>query len=306
VLKYAEKEVFLSDGHSYIGEGYVYPVIKEAKKTTDVVIDGFALDLTLGGGYLTPEVVHFEGKDLLSLLLSSKPYVRYFYAHDGLRLLLMPSYYEKVKDIPFSLFKAEYEKLQSKEHGNLCEEFAMNVHVAYTQVGDISVRNFVEVTHPTADNDLIDLILTIPPEERLHHGIYRKFLRKIAPDMAKITYNKTMVRPDLPIFWWGIFSKYNTGKAILRNKIRKYTKGKLCSEERRSYVNFFQWFQTNEDWRSFFRKTLIEEPPKNALFNNGYVHDLLEQQLNGAKDNVGKLLYVATVYLFLRDILAND
>ena len=115
-----------------------------------------------------------------------------------------------------------------------------------------------------------------------------------------------MVRPDLPIFWWGIFSKYNTGKAILRNKIRKYTKGKLCSEERRSYVNFFQWFQTNEDWRSFFRKTLIEEPPKNALFNNGYVHDLLEQQLNGAKDNVGKLLYVATVYLFLRDILAND
>jgi len=302
VLEYAEKEVFLTDGHSYIGEGYVYPVIREAKKTTDVIIDGFALDLTLGGGYLTSDIVHFRGKDFLSSLLNSKPYVRYFYANNGLRLLLKPSYYEEVKDIPFSLFKAEYDKVQSKEYGNICEEFAINVHVAYTQVGDITVRNFVEVTHPTADNDLIDLILTIPPGKRLHHGIYRKFLKRIAPDMAKITYNKTMVRPDLPIFLWDVFSKYNTAKALLRNKIRKYTGGRLYSKEKRSYVNFFQWFQTDENWRNFFRKILIEEPPKNELFNNDYVHDLLEQQLNGARNNVGKLLFITTIYMFLRDI----
>jgi asparagine synthase (glutamine-hydrolysing) len=305
VLKYAEKEVSLTDGHSYIGEGYVYPVIKEAKETTEVILDGFALDLTLGGGYLTPDIVHFKGTDFLNLLLSSKPYVRYFYANDGLRLLLTPSYYEKVKDIPYNLFKAEYDKLQSKEYGNRCEEFAINVHVAYTQVGDITVRNFVEVTHPTADNDLIDLILTIPPEKRLHHGIYRKFLKRIAPAMAKIPYNKTMVRPDLPIFLWGIFSKYNTGKAILRNKIRRFTKGKLFSKERRSYVNFFQWFQTDDNWQRFF-EILIENPPRNALFNNGYVHDLLKEQTNGVKDNVGKLLNITTIYMLLRDIFGGE
>jgi asparagine synthase (glutamine-hydrolysing) len=304
VLKYAAKEVSLTDGHSYIGEGYVYPVIKEAKKTTDVIIDGFALDLTLGGGYLTQDIVHFKGTDFLNLLLSSKPYVRYFYANDGLRLLLTPSYYEKVKDIPHSLFKAEYDKLQSKEYGNRCEEFAINVHVAYTQVGDITARNFVEVTHPTADNDLIDLLLTIPPEKRLHHGIYRKFLKRIAPAIARIPYNKTMVRPDLPIFLWNIFSKYNTGKAITRNKIRRYTKGKLCLQERRSYVNFFQWFQTDRNWQTFF-EGLIENPPKNELFNNSYVHDLLREQISGERNNVGKLLYITTIYIFLRDIFAD-
>jgi len=110
----------------------------------------------------------------------------------------------------------------------------------------------------------------------------------------------------LPIFLWNIFSKYNTGKAILGNKIRRYSKGKLCSKERRSYVNFFQWFQTNENWRNFFKKTLTEKPPTNAIFNNDYVHDLLEQQLSGARDNVGKLLFITTIYMFLRDIFSGE
>lgn len=305
VLHYAGKEVFLTDGHSYIGEGYAYPVIKEAKKTTDVILDGFALDLTLGGGYLTPDKIYYRGTDFMSFLLNTKPYVRYFYSNNNLQRLLTPEYYDKVKDIPDRLFKAEYNKLESKDYGNKSEEFAMNVHVAYTQVGDIAVRNFVEVTHPTADNDFVDILVTIPPEKRIHHKLYRKFLKRIAPAMAKIPYHKTMVRPDLPISLWNAFSKYNTGKAILRNKIRRYTKGKLCSKERRSYVNFFQWFQTNENWQRFFNQILIENPPSNTLFNNGYVHDLLREQTSGEKDNVSKLLYITTIYLFLRDVFAD-
>jgi asparagine synthase (glutamine-hydrolysing) len=301
ILQYAEKEVFLSDGHSYVGEGYAYPVIKEVKKITDVILDGFALDLTLGGSYLTPDKVSFKGTDFLSQLLNSKPYVRYFYANNNLKRLLTPEYYKKIKDIPFKLFKAEYDKIQSKEYGNKCDEFAMNVHVAYTQVGDITVRNFVEVTHPTADNDLVDILLTIPPEKRLHHMIYRKFLKRIAPSMARIPYNKTMVRPDRPIFLWNVFSKYDVGKAILRNKIRRYTRGRLCSKERRSYVNFFQWFQTNENWQGFFNEILVENPPKNNLFNNDYVRNLLKEQISGARDNVRKLLYLTTIYMFLRN-----
>jgi hypothetical protein len=119
--------------------------------------------------------------------------------------------------------------------------------------------------------------------------------------MATIPYNKTMVRPDLPIRLWNLFSKYNTGKAILRNKIRKYTKGRFCSEERRSYVNFFQWFQTDKNWQSYFNELFVENPPKNDLFNDEYARDLLRQQISGERDNVGKLLYLATIYIFLRD-----
>jgi asparagine synthase (glutamine-hydrolysing) len=302
ILQYAGKEVFLTDGHSYIGEGYAYPVIKEAKKITDVILDGFALDLTLGGGYLTPDKIYYKGTDFMSFLLNTKPYVRYFYSNNNLQKLLTPEYYDKMKDIPYRLFKAEYDKLESKEYGNKSEEFAMNVHVAYTQVGDIAARNFVEVTHPTADNDFVDILVTIPPEKRIHHKLYRKFLKRIAPAMAKIPYSKTMVRPDLPISLWNVFSKYDIGKAILRNKIRRYTNGKLCSKERRSYVNFFQWFQTDENWQRFFNQVLIESPQMNTLFNNNYVHDLLKEQISGEKDNVGKLLYITTIYMFLRDI----
>lgn len=305
LLDFAGKEVFLTDGHSYVGEGYVYPVMKEAKKITDVILDGYAMDLTLGGGYLTPDRICYEGKDFMNVLLNSKPYVRYFYVNDNLKLLLKPEYYEKVKDVPLRLFQTEYDNLQSKECGNKCEEFAMNVHVASTQAADVTVRNFVEVTHPTADNDFIDVVLTIPPEKRLHHAIYRKFLKRIAPAMAKIPYNKTMVRPDLPISLWNLFSKYNTGKAILRNKIRTYTKGKLCSEEKGSYVNFFQWFQTDKHWQNFFNELLVENPPKNDLFNNEYVRDLLSQQISGARNNVSKLLYLATIYIFLKDHFAE-
>ncbi|MEM3610200.1 MAG: asparagine synthase-related protein [Candidatus Anstonellales archaeon] len=302
ILKFAEKEVFLSDGHSYIGEGYAYPVMKEVKKITDVLLDGSALDLTLGGSYLTHRAVNFNGTDeeFMCFLLKSKPYSRFFYSSGELKQLFSPEYYERIKHIPLKLFREQYKKLKSKEYGNKCDEFAMNVHVAYTQVGDITVRNFVEVTHPTGDNDFIDIILSIPPEKRMSHKIYRKFLMRIAPSLAKIPYEKTMAPPILPTPIWKILLKYNSGKTLIKNRIIKYINSEIL-KDKKSYVSFSQWFQTNKQWQEFFKKIFIEDPPKNSFFNKSYIKTMLEEQIKGRRNNAIKLLYLATIYMLIKE-----
>lgn len=54
---------------------------------------------------------------------------------------------------------------------------------------------------PTTDNDFTDVMLTIPQEWRLNHCIYRKFLNKVLPELAGITYDQTMVRANAPLLF---------------------------------------------------------------------------------------------------------
>ena len=147
-------------------------------------------------------------------------------------------------------------------------------------------------------------MLKIPPELRLNHYIYRKFLKKLSPELAKIPYNKTMVRADAPLLFWSVGSTYMFGKEFLKKKLYNFSKGRITLSNKRSYVNFDEWFRTNEKWQIFFKDLLLNENDKTKkYFNQDYIEQLFQEQIIGKRDNSMKLLYLASFKIFLKTLV---
>ena len=297
LINNAEHEVWLTDGRNFIGVSFAYPILKSLKDKVDVVFDGFALDLTLGGSYLSRDKVKCKTETSLSNILSKK---RLFHDNE-FRKLFTSDYYNKVKEVPAKSFRDEFNKIKANHTGNKSDQFALNTHVAWMHIGDVPVRDLLEVSHPPSDNEFIEFLLKIPPEWRLNHTIYRKFLKKLSPELAKIAYNKTMVRADAPLLFWDVGMYYQFGKELIKKKIHIISKGEIFLPNKRSYVNFDEWFRTNENWQSFFKELLLNENGKSEkYFNQNYIEKLLQEQVTGEKDNSMKLLYIASFKIFIR------
>jgi asparagine synthase (glutamine-hydrolysing) len=297
IIDNAEYLVWLTDGRNYIGVSFGYPVLKLLKDKIDVIFDGFALDLTLGGSYLSKDKVDSKNEDLLFNILSKKR----LFQEKELHKLFTSNYYNKVKEVPTKSFKREFNKIKADHPGNKSDQFSLSTHVACIPIGYATLRSMMEMSPPPADNDFIDAILTIPPEWRLNHYIYRKFLKKLSPELAKISYNKTMIRADAPLLFWKVGSTYLGYKELIKKRIHKFSKGKILLPNKRSYVNFDEWFRTNENWQAFFRELLLNENGKSEkYFNQDYIEKFLQEQITGEKDNSAKLLYLASFKIFLR------
>jgi hypothetical protein len=248
----------------------------------------------LGGSYLSRAKMNCRNENTLAKKLCQK---RIFQAGE-LCKLFKTGYYGKIKDFPDKSFDLEFDKITSSNLSNKSDEFALNTHVAWMHIGDIPYREAFEVAHPTADNKLIDIICKLPPKLRYNHRIYRKFLKKLLPEMAKIAYHNTMLKADTPTILWNAAHIYLAGKEIAKQKLYKLTKGRIRLSNKRSYVNFNEWFWSNKNWQSFFRETLLDENDK--YFNQDYVKQLFQEQTSGQKDNSRKLLYLASFKIFLK------
>jgi asparagine synthase (glutamine-hydrolysing) len=297
IIENAEFDVNLTDGQLYMGLAFVYPIFGRIASEADVIFDGFALDLTLGGSYLTKQKLSVKTKgDLLPMLAKKRRFT-----DAQLKELFTANFYMKIRDRPAELFAQEFQDVLSDEPGNASDEFAMNGHVAWMHIGDVAVRANVEVSHPSSDNELFDIITRIPPEWRYGHRIYRKFLRKLSPEAASIPYDRTMIRADAPLFIWGLGQKYNRVKEFTKKRIQIISGNKGILSNRRSYVAFNEWFRTNPTWQAYFEKILLEEDAFSSKYiNHAYVQKILIEQEKGLHDHSLNLLYIATFKLLMK------
>lgn len=297
ILDYAEEFIWLNDGRSYVGVAFQYPTAKILRDRVDLVFDGFAMDLTLGGSYLTKERIRCENEQALIDSLSR----RRIFNDDELKNLFLPDYYEKVKDIPKKSIREEFGKLKSSLPGNKSDEFFMNTHVAWITIGSLLYRNFLEISHPTLDNDFFDIIVKIPPEWRLNYHIYKKFLKKLSPEISKIPYNKIMIRPTSPNILWEIARIYLIRKERLKKKLNIITGGKIFLHNKRSYISFDEWFITDKEWQNYFKEILFgNDIISKNIFNPDYIKFLFEEQISGKNNNSLKLIYLTSFKLFLK------
>lgn len=174
-------------------------------------------------------------------------------------------------------------------------------------MGSVILRNKLEEAIPTYDNNFIDLVLKTPPEWRFRHHIYRKFLKKLAPELARIPYNHTMLPADAPLVLWKLGSIYQYRKEKIKKEITKISGGRILLYNKRGYVNFDEWFRLNENWNRFIKDTVLSKSALlNEFLNQEYVEALIKQHESGKIDNSGKLAYLVTFELFLRMFLMNN
>ena len=287
ILKNAEQVASITEFMNYAGVGYILPIHRTIAKNADIVLDGFAMGLSIGGNRL--EKFHHINNETQFI---RELYQSRMFSDQNFKDLFQEKYYKKIKPLPFMSLKHDIENLQDTSFPNKIDHFIITTHARrFLMQGLVLLRSAIEYIPPLADNDLIDLITKIPPEFRRNHNMHRKFFIKLAPELAKIPYCNTGVRVDFPIVLWDI-----------NKRLRAYLEKLKFLRPKVGYVNFSEWLYYNKQWREYFVKLLLSKKTicTQEYLNKDYIIKLFKEHFARQKDNSTRILYIATFELFFR------
>lgn len=300
LIQTASETMFLSEGMDIILVAYLPYVHKKMKELMDVSFTGLALDLLLGGSYLNKRLLSIKNHSEVINYISGK---MSNFTEDNLRDLLKSNYYVKVKELNDTALKAILNSIDEEHAANRSDTFFLQTHVRrFTLMGSIIMRSQVEELIPTFDNHFIDLLLTIPPEMRSNHRIYFQFLKSLAPELARIPYQKTMVPLHYPRFISSL-NKYIIGAQHRMRRILWYcSRGNISIPYKHCYIDTEEWLRSNIHWQKFIRETLLSKRTlSKAYFNSGRIKKLITDHESGLRDHNLKLMYLVSFELFLRE-----
>jgi asparagine synthase (glutamine-hydrolysing) len=301
IIQNAEQEAWLSDGRNSTLVGYFHPVHELIRGDVDVVFDGFELDATLGGSYLRKHRIQGESKEELFRDIQRD---RRLLGDEDLVSLFAPKYREIARGAPLNAFEMQYNKITNIDPKTAFDEFFWRTHLVFWSTWHVYIRDLVEISYPTVDNDLIALIFRIPPEKRQNHRIYRPFLKQLSPGLARITYNRTLLPPCLPLAFWNAGRAYRFGKEKLKQRLYAVSKGSAYIRNKRRYIDEVGWMRVSEDWKSYFRTLLLaSDSALREYLDQDYIRRLIQQHEDGTRDNSAKILRLANHELFLRKFL---
>jgi hypothetical protein len=285
VVEYAAHEMENTDGMCYCGVSFSTPAAKIMQQYVDVIFDGCALDLTLGGSYLSSK--KFKGLDC-----NVFPRMNLF-TEKELKKLMPGVNFPTLKDV---IFKESKKYIASGKIPNIYDEFSFYTRVLWGEVGDISVLDYVKVLHPTMDHDFLDIVLSVPAELRYNHQAHREMCLKLNRELSRIPYNKTMLPVKFPIWLWNIGSKFELGKYFIKKK--------LGLPDNRYYVDFYGWFFKNQTFHDFVHYWICEY--EDPFINQDYIQGIYNQTEKNKVDNLLRLLYIISFRLFLDSLKKKD
>jgi asparagine synthase (glutamine-hydrolysing) len=302
IVQNAEQLVWLSDGRNHIEGSSLNPVHRQVRGEVDVVFDGFVLDRTLGGSHLSKDRIHPGSKEeLLSSVLKSMRLFR----DDELIRLFRPEYHAMVKEAPLSALKAEFDKLSHADPSTTFDEFYLRTYVGYASSWHVPIRDLVEVSFPTVDNDLFDIMFKIPPEKRLNHQIHRKVLMSLSPELARITYNKTMIPASAPLVLWSGGRAYRHARQRLKELAWRASRGRVYIPNKTDYVDHASWLRTNDSWKCYFRTLLLSSGSLSKEYlDQNYISYLIGGHEEGKINASFRTMRLVTFEIFLRQFLA--
>lgn len=295
----AEEVMHLTEGMDIVSVAYLPFVLRKMRKLIDISISGFALDLLLGGSYLEKQLFSVRNdNDVINYVVSKMS----TFSEENLRDLMTSKYYTKTREPVNSIVKEMLSEINEDHPANRTDIFFLQTHVRrFTLFGSVITRSQIEENVPTYDKHFMDLLLSIPPEMRFNYRLYRRFLKKLSPELTRIPYQKTMIPPYYPKFMWLLAKRALGAQHRLRRILWHYSKGNITIPYRHCYVDIEQWLRTNVRWRNFARETLLSKKTlSKTYFKSNYVRKLITEHETGMFDHTQKIVYLISFELFLR------
>ena len=294
---YAREVVRLSNGFDVVNASHVVYAMKMLSNgNCSIFTNGFALDLTLGGSYLSDTLRSMKNeKDFLLYILRK---ISVFNLDEIIGIIhprLKHSVSELLNDINNLLMESKGDNYMNRN-----DYFFLYTRIRrFTIYGSIVERYACDEILPTINRAFLEAISRIDPELRLNHKIYRKFLLRLNKRLALIPYQSTWIPPIFPLFMWKtgyIFKKLN-------NFVREITKGRIGLET--IYFDFNEALRTKK-WRELLYDTLLNS--NSLIYSLGYlkydaIKDILTKHLRGEKNSGEKIGYILTLEMVLREIL---
>jgi len=296
LVHFAEIGVYLTDGMCNCFHFHWMSLLRQMKEDIDVVFHGLGLATFLGGSYLNREILKAKESILPQLVykklnvLVSKEMMPHFFS--GV-------YYQKIKDIPSKSFMRSFIEVKAKNPANKSDLFFL---CNYTRsITSPARRSYLEDRIPGYDNDFVDFVLKIPPKLRFEHKIYYKFFKKLAPDLAKIPYQKTGIPPVAPLLAHKIGFLIKVGFKTLVRKLRNMTRGRVSIPDKIGYPYYDEWIREDKELRKFLVNTLLDgKMMSRGYFNEEYVTKMVKDHMSSKKDYGRQLCALLTFELWHR------
>jgi hypothetical protein len=299
--QYAEEVVRLSDGLETVGISFLLYCDEIIDGTLDVSLDGFALDLTLGGSFLRRPIMEASNPSLLVSLLDRKFAV---FNDAEVRSLLAPEFSARLGDFAKGSFRKMVNQAIGETVPDRADYFALRTRVRnFTIMGHVLSRKYFEDTIPTLDNEFLEVISRIPAGSRYHYRVYRKFLKKLSPEVAGIEYERTGFSPNFPYIFWNLGAAIDKGSRVWNDILNKTTKGRASWNRKNAYVDLSGTLRHSKSWRDLVAKTLVSKDScmyRFGIVNRDRVLEIVKLHISGKRDMREKILYLITFELVLR------
>jgi len=267
-----------------------------------VVFDGLGFGQTLGGAFLRESrVAGMSREDMYADFQKDRSVFR----EAEMLQVFLPRYHDVAREAPARAFGGVYERMSSRDPQLAFDEFYWHSRLAYIATMHVYGRDLVEISCPTVDNELNDLAYSLPPNKRLGHYIYREFLMKLSPELARIPYNKTMVPASWPFVLWRAGKAWSFGKETVKQKLYTVSKGRIYLPNSYRYIDDAGWLRANSEWRKYVREMLlVPTAASREYFRQDYVQALIDQHQDGTRDNADRIMRLLTFEVFLRQFMA--
>jgi asparagine synthase (glutamine-hydrolysing) len=205
-----KKAVELGDGMFTFQHAHFTGYLQKIQKESDIVLHGYSFDIFYKGKYLPRKKVNIFGKKIIFPILiglTKKNLLKAIMSMSGIsiwdekpNLLFTKDFYADLNDrLEKSVASILKEGLyHAKNYYNLFDY--METHFIYKNYGflnQICIKNFMNERTIAFDNNLFNIHLEIP--YRLRFGmVYKKALKSLNLELAKIPYANTGLSPLIP------------------------------------------------------------------------------------------------------------
>jgi asparagine synthase (glutamine-hydrolysing) len=240
----------------------------------DLILNGYAGDLILGGSYLRSAWMKPMPMDDLAQRLFAWRNV--LLAEADLGHALADSEALAPDQRPSVLFRRLLEQAQGPTSGDTVDRFVLENRVRrVTSMGTVIMRRRVESAAPFFDYDLVDRLMGVPPEQRAEHRIYKAMMGRTFPEALDLPWQRTLLRAGAPD-WAAMASK---GLLKVAGKIEKRL-GFPRIASRLSPVDFAGWLRGPlKPWMD----AVINEPhpTANEVLNASFCKSMWHDHLAG-------------------------
>lgn len=290
------------EGQDSAVQSYGLKVFPELATECDISVSGLAFDLLCGGSYSSAVVNDGTSFSHGNVDLYLDKFF-YFRNHLGEMFKDHSEAIRKVDEIRSQL-RSDFKVDNNAHPADLVDRFALRQRVwRYIFPRQMWQRLFVEDVVPTFDNQVVDLLLKIPPESRANHNFYRRFLDRLSPKTMAVPYQRTLLPPSVPTKYWGEAARLESEREDFLRRIYFETGGKTYVPYNRYYSNFDEWLRVDPAWLSAVDDLLLS--PNSRLcqryVRQAWIRKLIEEQRSGEASHYSRLVVLLTAEHILRE-----
>lgn len=290
------------EGMDLMTQSYGLEAFGNIGNQVDVFINGFILDVVLGGSYLCGEVVDSPlDHDLGRAYLLNK--FAYFKQSEFTELCAdkdAATHWERQQETLLSLYASSENELSPDRIDEIVFYYRSWRYLIPRQYW---LRLFFDEITPALDARLLKFFLSIPVRFRRDYSLYQDILIGLSGELADLEYANTTLPASAPVSCWREAAQLEANREKLYRKIYHKTGGGQFIPYKQYYSNFDEWLRMDPDWIQTTDDLLLSDDSIlcQKYVRPEYVQRLLREHRCAQTTHYSKIIQLMTLEMTLRN-----